>query len=117
MGQFLTYQWSMDMGNENGLLRVLKDPQVQQAWSSDRKRTGSSLLVWIDVFFIDQLSKNVVVELAISQEYYILCENHIVAGLPTLLERGWCLWELCLRAYSKKNSLIIGKLEVKVGMG
>ncbi len=56
-------------------------------------------------------------ELAISQEYYVLCENHVVAGSSTLLNSGWCLWELCLRAYSKKKSLIIGKLDVKVGMG
>eukprot|EP00291_Cryptomonas_curvata_P005708 CAMPEP_0172198658 /NCGR_PEP_ID=MMETSP1050-20130122/28220_1 /TAXON_ID=233186 /ORGANISM="Cryptomonas curvata, Strain CCAP979/52" /LENGTH=350 /DNA_ID=CAMNT_0012875525 /DNA_START=353 /DNA_END=1405 /DNA_ORIENTATION=- len=109
----LTYEWSKGMGNEKGLLGVLKDQRVQRALSSDRKRTGGSLLVWIDVFFIDQLSKNVKVELAISQEYYILCENHIIAGSITLLDRGWCVWELSLRAHSKKNSLVIGELEAK----
>ena len=107
----LTYEWSTGMG---GLLRVLKDPKVQQAQSSDGNRTGSSLCVWIDIFFIDQMSKNVKVELAISQEYYILCANHFVAGSSSLLDRGWCIWELGLRAYSEKTSLIIGELAAKV---
>jgi hypothetical protein len=113
----LTYEWSKGMGNNKGLLQVLKDPKVQQARSSDGKRTGSALLVWIDVFFINQMAKKVVVELAISQAYYILCENHIIAGSFTLLDRGWCIWELGLRAYSKKSSLIIGELEAKVWPG
>ena len=111
----MTYEWSKSMGKERGLLGVLNDPKVQRARSSDGRRTGGSLLVWIDVFFIDQMSKNVKVELAISQEYYILCENHFVAGSFTLLSRGWCIWELGLRAHSKKISLIIGELAAKVG--
>jgi hypothetical protein len=60
------------------------------------------------------MSKNIKVELAISQEYYILCKHHIIAGSETLLERGWCLWELGLRGHSKKKSLIIGNLDPKV---
>jgi hypothetical protein len=109
----LTYEWATSMGNE-GILKVLKDPKVRKTRSSDGKRTGGSLLFWIDVLFIDQLSKKVKVELAISQEYYILCENHIVAGSSSLLNRGWCLWELGLRAYAKKNSLMIGNMPAKV---
>jgi hypothetical protein len=110
----LSYEWSFGLGK--GLVKVLNDPKVQQARSSDGKRTGGRLLVWIDAFFIDQLSKNIKVELAISQEYYILCSLHIIAGSDSLLDRGWCLWELGLRAYSGKNSLIIGKLQEKVKM-
>ncbi len=113
----LTYEWSLGMGREKGLVRVLNDSKVLQARSSDGKRTGGRLLVWIDVFFIDQMSKKIKIELGISQEYYILCKNHIVAGSKTLLDRGWCLWELGLRAHSKQDSLIIGNLEAKVGPG
>ncbi len=109
----LTYEWSTSMGKD-GILKVLHDRNVRQTRSTDGKRTGGNLLLWIDVLFIDQLSKRVKVELAISQEYYILCENHIVAGSSSLLNRGWCLWELGLRAYSKKNSLIIGNVQTKV---
>ena len=113
----LTYEWSKGMGNGTGLLRVLKDPKVRRARSSDGQRSGSSLLVWIDVFFIDQMSKNVPVELAISQEFYILSENHLVAGSLTLLKRGWCLWELGLRAHAKRESLIIGEIAAEVIAG
>ena len=33
-----------------------------------------------------------------------------MAGSDSLLRRGWCLWELGLRAHSKNESLIIGSL-------
>ena len=66
---------------------VLNDLKVQHAKNEDGKRTGGSLRVWLDCFFIDQLSKNIQVELAISQEYYILCWLHIIAGSDSLLDR------------------------------
>jgi hypothetical protein len=110
----LSYEWTLGFGNKEGLVGVLNHPKVQQARSEDGKRTGGRLLVWIDIFFIDQMSKNIKVELAISLEYYILCWLHIIAGSNSLLDRGWCLWELGLRAYSRKDSLIIGKLQEKV---
>ena len=104
----------LGLGGRGGLVVVLNDLKVQRARSEDGKRTGGRLRVWIDCFFIDQLSKKITVELAISQEYYILCLHHIIAGSNSLLDRGWCLWELGLRAYSKKKSLVIGKLQEKV---
>jgi hypothetical protein len=110
----LSYEWSLGLGKKKGLVRVLNDLRVLRARSSDGSRTGGRLLVWIDALFIDQLSKNIRVELAISQEYYILCTHHIVAGSYSLLDRGWCLWELGLRAYSRQDSLIIGQLQEKV---
>ena len=112
----LSYEWSLGLGTKKGVVQVLNDSKVQQARSSDGKRTGGRLLVWIDALFIDQLSKKIKVELAITQEYYILCWLHIVAGSDSLLDRGWCLWELGLRAYSKQDSLIIGTLQEKVKM-
>ena len=108
----LSYEWMQSLGTE--IVRVLNDPKVLEARSEDGQRTGGRLLVWIDCFFIDQLSKKIKVELAITQEYYISCGLHIVAGSDSLLGRGWCLWELGLRAYSKKDSLIIGKLKEEV---
>ena len=110
----LSYEWSLGLGTKKGVVQVLNDSKVQQARSSDGKRTGGRLLVWIDALFIDQLSKKIKVELAITQEYYILCGLHVVAGSDSLLGRGWCLWELGLRAYSGNDSLIIGKLQEKV---
>ena len=110
----LSYEWSLGLGGGKGLVVVLKDLKVQLARSEDGKRIGGRLRVWIDCFFIDQLSKKIHVELAISQEYYILCWLHIVAASDSLLDRGWCLWELGLRAHSRRNSMIIGMLQEKV---
>ena len=108
----LTYQWKSGLGGKNGVIKMIKDAKVP-----------ADTNLWIDVWFIDQNSRNIGVELAISQEYYILCPLHLVAGSNErisiqdethLLRRGWCLWELGLRAHSKKQSLIMGNVEIKV---
>lgn len=101
----LTYEWSSSMQK---VLDVLKDTRVQEVCG------GSKLLFWIDILFIDQSSKNIPVQLAIAQAYYIKCRWHIVAGSLSLLDRGWCIWELCLRARAGKESLIVGLLCKKV---
>ena len=111
----LTYEWSLGLGKGKGVLQVLNDSRVLQDSRVPKDLNGKRILrVWIDVLFIDQLSKNIPVELAIAQGYYILCLLHIVAGSSTLLDRGWCLWELGLRAHAQKDSLIIGALQKKV---
>jgi hypothetical protein len=110
----LTYEKSRSMGPRRGILGSLKDPRVQEAQSSDGKRTGCCLLVYINVFFNDQLCKSSKLELGISQEYFMLSYIHIVVGSPTLLDCGQCLWELGLRSYAGKDSLVIGELLAKV---
>ena len=114
----LSYQWDLGMDK---VLNVLNDPKAlndADILKDSRVRRGKNGLpnprVWVDILFIDQLAKNIPVELGVAQEYYILCILHIVAGSPTFLERGWCLWELGLRAHAKKRSVVIGELENKV---
>ena len=108
----LTYQWKSGLGGKNGVIKMIKDAKVP-----------ADTNLWIDVWFIDQNSRNIGVELAISQEYYILCPLHLVAGSNEyisiqneahLLRRGWCLWELGLRAHSKLPSLIMGNVDIEV---
>lgn len=102
----LTYEWAKSLGGgEDGVLKTLKD---RLSINDDPQ-----LRFWVDILFINQLSKNIPVELAIAQEYYILCDRHVVAGSRSLLDRGWCIWELGLRAHSKKSSIIIGDLDKK----
>ena len=110
----LTYQWQMGLGGKSGVLAMIADSGVPL-----------DTTLWIDVWFIDQNSRNIGVELAVSQEYYILCPVHLVASESSkdavgiederhVCRRGWCLWELGLRAHSKKLSFIMGVLQVKV---
>ena len=115
----VTYQWKQPLGGNHGLLRMIRDAGI----SPDTE-------LWIDVWFIDQNSREIVKELAISQEYYCLCQQHLVAAThdcclvaatpdcckddTDILDRAWCLWELSLRAYARQRSQIIGKLKVKV---
>ena len=114
----LTYEWRQGMSTVSNILsdpavqnhpKLLRDPAVRRG-----KNDKANPRVWVDILFIDQLAKNIPVELGVAQEYYILCILHIVAGSKTLLRRGWCLWELGLRAHAKEESLIIGLLEKMV---
>jgi hypothetical protein len=108
----LTYQWRMGLGGNTGVLKMIEDSGIPLDTE-----------LWIDVWFIDQNSRNIGVELAISQEYYILCPVHLIASprnevdiedTSHMCRRGWCLWELGLRAHSKKPSFVLGALKWKV---
>lgn len=100
----LTYEWRVSLIS---VLNVLKMGELKKAYDS-------KLLFWIDILFINQLSKNIPVELAIAQQFYMKCRWHIVAGSLSLLDRGWCIWELGLRAHSEQGILLIGELQRKV---
>jgi hypothetical protein len=111
----LSYEWKgmLDVSNLNVLRNplVLNHPELVRSNDVYRERDGKAdPRVWVDIFFIDQTSKNIRVELGIAQKYYISCSLHIVAGSESLFTCGWCLWELGLRAHAKKGSLIVGSL-------
>ena len=114
----LTYEWKSSMSDVSKVLndqRVLNHQTLLRDQNVRRGRNGkANPLVWVDVLFIDQLAKNIPVELGVAQEYYILCLLHIVAGSDSLMRRGWCLWKLGLRAHANKESLIIGSLGLQV---
>ena len=117
----VTYQWKQPLGGKHGLLRMIRGVGISPETE-----------LWIDVWFVDQNSREIVKELAISQEFYCLCEQHLVAAtldsclIPEtpecgkddddtdILDRAWCLWELSLRAYARQRSQIMGKLKAKV---
>ena len=115
----VTYQWKQPLGGKHGLLRMIRGVGISPETE-----------LWIDVWFIDQNSREIVKELAISQEFYCLCQQHLVAAThdcclvaatpecckddTDILDRAWCLWELSLRAYARQRSQIMGKLKAKV---
>ena len=105
-GAVVTYQWKQSLGGKKGLLQMIRDAGI----SPDTE-------LWVDVWFIDQNCRNITIELAISQEYYRLCEQHLISASGDdldVMDRAWCLWETGLRAYENKRSQIMGKLKVKV---
>ena len=110
----LSYEWRLSMLDVANVLTnplVLDNPTLLADETVCRRRDGkANPRVWIDIFFIDQLANNIPVELGVAQEYYMLCILHIVAGSTSFLRRGWCLWELGLRAHARKESLIVGSL-------
>jgi hypothetical protein len=66
----LTYEWRVSV---TSVLNVLKMGGLKKAYDS-------KLLFWIDILFVNQLSKDIPVELAIAQQFYMKCRWHIVAG-------------------------------------
>ena len=101
----VTYQWSVGLSKDgHGVLSKLTE------------LGDPSLLIWIDVFFIDQLSKNISMDLAMAQALYAQADFHVAIATPTLLERGWCLFEFVLRHHSGKKTKILGELHDKVGL-
>jgi hypothetical protein len=110
----LSYEWKLGMLDVSNVLRdplVLNHPDLLKNNDVCRGKDGKAKpRVWVDILFIDQMSKNIRVKLGTAQEYYPSCILHIVAGSESFLRCGWCLWELGLRAHAKKGSLIIGSL-------
>jgi hypothetical protein len=100
-----TYEWS---NNFTGVLQGLKDKKLLQYLGISDPR------IFLDVLFIDQLSKRVTVELAMAQATYIKARFHVALASKTLLDRGWCIFELCLRNHSRKPTYFVGSLGSKV---
>jgi hypothetical protein len=96
-----TYEWS---SNFTSVLKGLKDEQLVQRLGISNPR------FFLDVLFIDQLSKKVTVELAMAQATYIKAPVHVALASETLLDRGWCIFELCLRYHAKKPTYFVGNL-------
>eukprot|EP00291_Cryptomonas_curvata_P013743 CAMPEP_0172199678 /NCGR_PEP_ID=MMETSP1050-20130122/28833_1 /TAXON_ID=233186 /ORGANISM="Cryptomonas curvata, Strain CCAP979/52" /LENGTH=350 /DNA_ID=CAMNT_0012876751 /DNA_START=216 /DNA_END=1266 /DNA_ORIENTATION=+ len=101
----LTYEWSLGLSKGRGVLGRLNDPVLIG------RLKNSNPLIWIDVFFIDQLSKNITMDLAKAQGIYKKCKFHVVLLTSTLLSRGWCLFELCLRHHANMESVLVGDLK------
>ena len=100
-----TYEWS---SNFTSVLKGLKEERLVQRLGISNPR------FFLDVLFIDQLSKKVTVELAMAQATYIKAPAHVALASETLLDRGWCIFELCLRFHAKKPTYFVGNLGNKV---
>ena len=99
----VTHEWSLGLNNVSGILKLAENK-------------NQDLKIWIDVLFVDQMCTNVCMNLASAQEVYGRSEEHWIFGTPTLLSRGWCLYEICIRKNSKRPSLILGDLGYSVDL-
>jgi hypothetical protein len=109
----LTYEWSLGLSKKKGVLSKLNDEKLRHSLAISWPNMADPE-VWIDVFFIDQLSQNVTMNLARAQGFYINFPCHVALASKTLLERGWCLFELCLRHHAGKKTFFVGHLDPKV---
>ena len=109
----LTYEWSLGLSKDKGVLSKLNDKKLRHSLAVSWPNMADPE-VWIDVFFIDQLSQNVTMNLAKAQGFYINFPCHVALASETLHERGWCLFELCLRHHAGKKTCFVGHLDPKV---
>jgi hypothetical protein len=70
----------------------------------ERRVASTELKYWIDIFFIDQNSKDVKTELIISEEVYRTSRYHVVLLANCPLQRGWCIYEIAIRAHQCQRS-------------
>lgn len=58
---------------------------------------------WVDIFFNDQNSIDILTELAIAEMVYKNATYHVMALNGAPLTRGWCLFEIVIRKQSKEK--------------
>ncbi len=67
-----------------------------------------SARIWVDIFFNDQNSIDIVLELAEADQQYRKAQLHAVLGTRGLFTRAWCLHELMTRKLASKPSVLLG---------
>jgi hypothetical protein len=68
----------------------------------------SNARIWVDIFFNDQNSIDILLELAEADQQYRKAPLHAVLGTRGLFTRAWCLHELMTRKLAGKPSVLLG---------
>ena len=74
----------------------------------DMPSDTAELRVWVDIFFNDQNSVDIVRELDAAEAIYRESKYHLVLATAGVVRRAWCLLELLVRMEARKRSAMIG---------
>ena len=96
----ITYTWGMDLRRDlprflERLYWRLKRSGRVASWEEFASKT-----FWVDIFFNDQNSKDIVQDLNAAQRIYEEAWVHAVLVMRDPLSRGWCLFELGVRVWA-----------------
>jgi hypothetical protein len=99
----VTYVWGMDFRKQlpiyiDSVMRYVKSVGFDHG---DTKREFEDMTFWVDVFFVDQNDSNITVKLVEDCSLiYSRSPHHVIFMSDTILERGWCLVEICYRTFA-----------------
>ena len=103
----ITYEWSLTFEE---ILSFLNPRQLIRCSMKYKKMIPfhlDRLYIWIDVFFVNQLSENIAAALELSDKKYMKSRFHLALGTETLLTRCWCLSEYAVRFGASKRTLVL----------
>jgi hypothetical protein len=68
---------------------------------------------WVDVLFVDQNSENIIDKLiADCNHVYVSSPHHVMFMSDNILDRGWCLVELCYRAFALQTEYTLSDMNL-----
>ena len=99
----VTYVWGVDFRTQLPLYMesVRKYVESDGFVAGGIKRSFDEMTFWIDVFLVDQNSPEIIVKLVEDCSHiYSRTPHHVMFMSATILDRGWCLVEICYRAFA-----------------
>ena len=108
----ITYEWSLNMKDILSFINIAQIIKCSKRYGMMVPLDMSSLYIWIDVFFVDQQSKDVIAALELSDGVYSNAHFHLALGTKTLLTRAWCLSEYAVRFGAGGKTLVLESSKV-----
>jgi len=111
----VTYVWGMDFRKQlprymDSVKKYVQSPGFVHDVEGIK---FEDMTFWVDVFFVDQNNSNLTVRLVEDCSHiYSRSLHHVIFMSDTILERGWCLVEICYRTFAvqKEYTLKTGDL-------
>lgn len=103
----ITYEWSLKLQEMLSFLNRSQMIRCSIKYSKMIPFDMDQLFIWIDVFFVNQLSNDIIAALELSDRVYATSRFHLALGTETLLTRCWCLSEYAVRFGAGKVTLVL----------
>ena len=113
----ITYEWRLSFKEILTYLNPVQVGRCGSKWGVDVPTSMAKLRVWIDVFFIDQLSNDIASLLQESRRVYEEAAFHLMLVTPTIFTRAWCLYEFAVRRMVSKETLVLESTQTELCQG
>ena len=106
----LTYEWRLTLGDVLSFLNPIQVRECNRQHGCAIPTSMAELLLWIDVFFIDQLAKDIAGNLLLAQRVYRDALFHLALATSTVCTRAWCLFEFGVRRQAGRLAITLAIL-------
>jgi hypothetical protein len=106
----VTYVWGVDFRKDLPLYleSVKQYVRSEMFVQSGIERSFDEMTFWIDIFFVDQNSSALITKLVEDCSHiYSRAPHHIMFMSGNILDRGWCLVEICYRVFAVQSEYAI----------